>query len=398
MRRPTISSASPHKLEAYRPLMRRWTNAAAYLILIACLAALLFFGLRTFLLRLETGDSFPEYSTYRADPKGLKALYDSLQATEVVGVARRLQSSKILPSGEARALVVAGVGADQLTASNEDAQLFDHWLATGGRLIIALRPERTRESDSDSGERAKLETVETPAISWRSLIRRWGVELAPLEGFHPTSVNSRQFGQISRWFGGNYFDHLAPEWKVIAAQGKRAVIVERPFARGSLVLLSDSYPLSNEALAVDRNTGFLLWSISGCREVLFEETHLGLSERPGVMTLALRYGLQGTLISIVANLFLFIWKSQYTLLPRIKTEQDIPGVRGYSSEQAFLNLLRRTIPQKKLLGVCIENFLKTARLTPAQLAGLARFRSESNDAKPIVERYNRLMTLLNEKL
>ena len=76
----------------------------------------------------------------------------------------------------------------------------------------------------------------------------------------------------------------------------------------------------------------------------------------------------------------------------------MPGVRGYSSEQAFLNLLRRTIPQKKLLGVCIENFLKTARLTPAQLAGLARFRSESNDAKPIVERYNRLMTLLNEKL
>ena len=76
--------------------MQRHTisSAAAYLILIACFSALLFFGVRTFLLRLETGDSFPEYSTYRADPKGLKALYDSLQATEVVGVARRLQSSK----------------------------------------------------------------------------------------------------------------------------------------------------------------------------------------------------------------------------------------------------------------------------------------------------------------
>jgi hypothetical protein len=51
---------------------RTIASAAAYLVLIACSSALLFFGLRTFLLRLETGNSFPEYSTYRADPKGLK--------------------------------------------------------------------------------------------------------------------------------------------------------------------------------------------------------------------------------------------------------------------------------------------------------------------------------------
>ena len=380
--------------------MQRHTisSAAAYLILITCFSVLFFFGLRTFLLRLETGDSFPEYSTYRADPKGLKAFYDSLQATGVVGVARRLQSSKVLPSGETRALVVAGVSVDQLTVSEEDSQLFDHWLTTGGRLILALRPERNQKPGDDVGERANPDTGETPAISWRTLIRRWGAEIAPVGGFSSTSANSTQFGQITRWFGSNYFDHLAPEWKVIAIQGNRDVIVERPFARGSLVLLGDSYPLSNEALAVDRNTGFLLWLISGCREVLFEETHLGLSERPGIMTLALRYGLQGTLVSIIAILLLFIWKSQYTLVPRKTTDHETLGVQGYSSEQAFLNLLRRTIPQKELLGVCIETWLKTARLTPAQLASLERFRSESNDGKPIVEKYNRLMTLLNEKL
>jgi hypothetical protein len=377
---------------------RTIASAAAYLVLIACFSALLFFGLRTFLLRLETGNSFPEYSTYRADPKGLKAFYDSLQATEVVGVARRLQSSKILPSGEGRALVVAGVNADQTAVSDEDSQLFDHWLATGGRLIIALRPKRNQKPGSDSDEPAKLDAGETQAISWQSLIRRWGAEIAPLKGWNPTSANSLQFGRISRWFGSNHFDHLAPEWKVFATQSRRAVIVERPFARGSLVLLADSYLLSNEALAVDRNTGFLLWLIGGCREVLFEETHLGLSERPGIMTLAVRYGLQGTLVSLVAMLLLFIWQSQYTLVPRTKTDQGTLGVQGYSSEQAFLNLLRRTIPQKALLGACIETWLKTAKLTPAQLARLERFRSESNDGRPVVEKYNRLMTLLNEKL
>jgi hypothetical protein len=374
------------------------SRAAAYLVLIACASALLFFGLRSFLLRLETGDSFPEYSTYRADPKGLKVFYDSLQASETLRAARWLQSSKILPSGQNRALVVAGVGLDPPTVSDEDSQLLEHWLATGGRLIVSLRPDRNRKSDNNSGEQAKSGAGETQAISWRTLIGRWGADLAPLSGFNPTSVNSRQFGQISRWFGSEYFEHLAPEWKVIATQDHRDVIIERSFARGSLVLLGDSYPLSNEALAVDRNTGFLLWLIGGRREVLFDETHLGLNERPGIMTLAMRYGLQGTLVSFVATLLLFVWKSQYTLLPRTKTDQDTVGVQGYSSEQLFLHLLRRTITQKELLGVCTETWLKTARPTAAQLARLERFRSESQDGKRVVEKYNRLMTLLNEEL
>jgi len=72
----------------------------AWVVSTGCFVALLFSGLQTFRIRMETGDSFPEYSTYRADPKGLKALYDSLQATDLLHVSRRLQSSKILPSGE----------------------------------------------------------------------------------------------------------------------------------------------------------------------------------------------------------------------------------------------------------------------------------------------------------
>ena len=41
------------------------------------------------------------------------------------------------------------------------------------------------------------------------------------------------------------------------------------------------------------------------------------------MTLALRYGLQGTLVSIVAVMLLFIWKSQYTLVPRTSPDQSL---------------------------------------------------------------------------
>jgi hypothetical protein len=376
-----------------------FARVAAWLVLIVGFLALLFFGLATFRTRLETGNSFPEYSTYRADPKGLKAFYESLQATDLIHVSRRLQSSKILPSGENQVLVMAGVRPDQPIDSDEDSQFFDHWLATGGRLIVALRPEKNQPPEIRlSANENQSSTDDTSAVLWRSLIRRWGAEIAPINGIHPATANSTLFGTISRWLGRNSFAQLTSHWKVIALQGDKSVIVERAFAHGSIVLLADTYPLSNEGLAADRNTGFLVWLIDNRSGVTFEETHLGLSEQAGIMTLAQRYGLQGTLVSMVAVLLLFIWKCQYTLVPRTKSEQNGLTVPGAGSDQAFLNLLQRAISQKVLLGVCLTTWLKTARPTPAQLITLEKIRSDPGDEKQAVERYNQLTALLNEKL
>jgi hypothetical protein len=377
----------------------RIVGAAAWLVLIGCFSALLFFGWQTFRVRLETSNSFPEYSSYRADPKGLKAFYESLQGTDVLHVGRRLQSSKVLSSGKDQVLIVAGVQADQQAVSDQDSELFDHWLATGGRLIIALRSERSRSTASRPAPRATRDEPENASlISWRSLIGRWGAELTPHGHAHPTPASSTLFGTLSRWLGDTSFDRLTSDWKAIAVQGEKKVIVERAFDHGSLVLLADSYPLSNEALAADRNTGFLLWLIDNRLNVVFEETHLGLGERPGIMTLARRYGLQGALISIVAVLLLFIWKCQYTLIPRTKINQNESIVSGRSSDQVFLNLLQRMVSRKDLLGVCITTWRQTVRPTPAQLDTLEKFRSGFDAEKPIVERYNQLTTLLNKKL
>jgi hypothetical protein len=371
----------------------------AWVVLIGCLLALLFFGLQTFRIRMETSDSFPEYSTYRADPKGLKALYQSLQATDLLHVSRRLQSSKILPSGENQVLIVAGVQPDRDIVSDEDSQFLDHWLATGGRLIITLRPEKDQPPERTPTPQADQEiTNNGPVLLWRSLIRRWGAVIVPISETHPAVAHSTLFGTIPRWLGRNSFDQLTRDWKIIAVQGTRNVIFERAFAQGSLVLVADSFPLSNEALAGVRNTEFLLWLIEKRDGILFDETHLGLSEQPGIMTLARRYGLQGTLVSILAVLLLFIWKCQYTLIPRTKGHRTRLSVSGSSSDQVFLNLLHRTISRKDLLGVCLETWLKTARPTSAQLSQLEKFRSESSQEQPVVERYNQLTTLLNEQL
>jgi hypothetical protein len=370
----------------------------AWVALIGGFCALSFFGWQTFRWRLETGDTFPEYSSYRADPKGLKVFYESLLLTDLVHVSRRTQSSKILPSGENQVLVLAGIRADQPTVSDEDSRLFDHWLATGGRLILALRPEKNQPDRMQATPPDNQDDTERSSVSWRTLFRRWGVEIVPLSEIHSMTADSTLFGKISRWLGRDSFHRLTSGWKVIAVQDGKNVIVERTFAHGSLVLLADSYPLSNEALATYRNTGFLFWLMDNRSGVLFDETHLGLSERPGIMTLAQRYGLQGTVISIVAVLLLFIWKCQYTLVPRTRSAHDGLTVSGGSSDQVFLNLLRRNVSQKELINVCIRTWLKTARPTPAQLARLEEFRADSGEKKSFVERYNRITALLNEKL
>lgn len=377
----------------------RIVRLVAWVALIGGFCALLFFGWQTFKWRLETGDTFPEYSTYRADPKGMKALYESLLASDLMHVSRRMQSSKILPSGEHQVLMLAGIQADQETVSDEDSRFFDHWLATGGRLIVALRPEKNQPDRMQAASPENQHETDHPLNgSWRSLIRLWGVETVPLSGIHSATADSTLFGKISRWFGRDSFDRLASGWKVIAVQDGKNVIVERAFAHGSLVLLADSYLLSNEALATNRKTDFLLWLLDNRSGVLFDETHLGLSERPGIMTLAQRYGLQGTVISIIAVLLLFIWKCQYTLVPRTRIAQVQLTVPGCSSDQAFLNLLRRNISQRELISVCLKTWLKTARPRAAQLARLQEFRADTGEKKSVVERYNQITTLLNEEL
>lgn len=373
---------------------------AAWFILIGCLFALLYFGYQTFQIRLQTGNSLPEYSTYRADPKGLKVLYDGLAATDRITTRRRVQASINLPSGENQVLVFAGVSPDSMPASKEDSELLDHWVATGGRLIIAFRPGKIALKSSNENTTGDKHTQKEPTfpVAWEILIQRWGAHLIPINGPPPGKATSALFTRESRWFSQNAFDQLTSGWKSVATVGRQNVIIERIVGAGSIVLLSDTYPLSNEGLATDRQTDFLLWLINDRAGVVFDEIHLGIAEHAGIMTLARRYGLQGALISVVVVGLLFVWSCQYSLVPRKKSETDRLTVSGSGSEQTFLNLLQRSVPEKELLHVCIETWLKSNKPSAAQLIIAQKFQSGADESKSAVDGYNQLARLLNENV
>lgn len=152
------------------------------------------------------------------------------------------------------------------------------------------------------------------------------------------------------------------EWKTRHLRDLLPVVVERSFGLGTLVLCADSYPFSNEALRRDRQPALLAWVVGANRRVVFDETHLGVNNDPGVASLARRYRLHGFFGALLVLAMLFIWKSTSPFLPP-HPDDGLDGradlVEGKDSASGFVNLLRRGIPASEVLAVCFAEWKKS---------------------------------------
>src|SRR5262249_43879257 len=157
------------------------------------------------------------------------------------------------------------------------------------------------------------------------------------------------------WHSSMIFSQLDGTWRTIYARDAGPVVLEKARGRGSIVLLADSFPLSNEALRVDRQPEVLAWLVGRSKRVMFDETHLGVIENPGVMALARKYRLHGLFIGLAVLAGLFVWKNAVTFVPELNESAvelagDQTGARD--SAAGFVNLLRRSVPAVKLSRVC----------------------------------------------
>lgn len=142
--------------------------------------------------------------------------------------------------------------------------------------------------------------------------------------------------------------------------------MERKIGEGTLVICSDAFFLSNEALQNHRDTELLAWLIDGRQKVLFSEAHLGTQQQDRIMTLIRRYRLHGVLFGFILMGLLFVWHHGATLLPR----QDLaarpaPTSQTERSHQDGLdNLLSRFIPREQLLDTCLREWSQHLHNTP----------------------------------
>jgi hypothetical protein len=356
------------------------------IILLGCAAAFACGIIYLFQLRFEAGDVYPPYSSLRADPLGTMALYESLGKVPGLSVRRDFSDSNKLPEEPQTAYF--HLAADRFEVDGMPSDLFQDiqsFLSRGGRLVITFFPQTEsydfgrRDEGTNSaaaGRGGKMspgdrgdENSPRESDSWVSLEDEWGLhtDLQKLEpdgnSFAPATVynySGLPLPETLDWHSGIVFTNLAKSWHIIYARDLNAVVIERQFGGGSVVVATDSYFVSNEAMASGRHAALLAWLVGPEKNIVFDEAHFGIVETSGVATLMSKYRLQGLAAGLILLAGLFVWKNSTSLVPPLAGEKHKDYVTGKDSAAGFVNLLRRSIAPGDLLAVCFAEWKKSA--------------------------------------
>ncbi|HMP81950.1 MAG TPA: DUF4350 domain-containing protein [Verrucomicrobiota bacterium] len=419
------------------------------LLLVVCVALFVAGIVWLFNLRYEAGDVYPPYSSLRADPLGTMALYESLQKLDSVSVQRDFTTQNRLPSEpDTTYLHLAGSPYRWDWMSKEFAGEIERFLTQGGRLVICFRPLHTKpsiashewESDKDDDEKpadadkkktphpkakpkkkqetkTEPEPAKNPGTDTNSLSLRknWGIDFtfeSLTHGFYDVYEPAIVENQTSlplpdelQWHSAIVLTNLSPAWRTIYARGTNAVVVERQVGRGSLVIATDSYFLSNEAMWKDRHTDLLSWLIGGNRNIVFDESHFGIVETTGIAGLMRKYRLHGLVGGLLLLAVLFIWKNSTSLLPPHADERQRGVLAGKDAAGGFVNLLRRNISDGDVLNTCFAEWKKACPQPGANAAARmeqARSILEIENNRPRRERnpieaYRKICSALNTR-
>ena len=352
------------------------------LVLVLGVGAFVFGLFELFKLRYEAGDVYPEYSSLRADPLGVMIFYESLAEMPHLTVRRDFSAQNKLPEDSNTAyLHLAGCSSDWTSMPVELFQEIERFLNRGGRLVVTFFPESrpatklvtTPPAPAPKGKKSNSKKDDQLGRQ-TSLKERWGVDFGhvPLprndtSAYSRVEVENRSdlaLPEILDWHSAMVFTNLDQSWETIYARQTHPVMVERKFGPGSVVMASDSYFLSNEAMIKDRHADLLAWLLGPSRTVVFDEAHFGILEAPGIATLMRQYRLHGLIVGLALLAALFIWKNVTSFVPPYPEERNQSEVAGREAAAGFVNLLRRNIAPKDLLRVCFDEWTKSLLQNP----------------------------------
>ena len=397
------------------------------LLLVASCVVLLLAGfyalLEALLLQYEDTEYYPDYSTYQTGPTGTRALYAALGNSAGVPVERNRLPIETFnpPTASTVFLVGTSVSPDPLKALEK----FEAFADAGGRLVIAHGPCRDAGNGycfSDIAEKidGEVEGEEDEIPEFARMIyagERWGFDYEVEEFEEPTrNAMLRGAGEEAAvgsalpatltWGSALYFDKLAPEWKVLYGLEGNAVLIERPWGKGSIVLSSDSYFLSNEAMKKDRHPELLAWLVGPAANIVFDEAHLGLGSSPGIMDLIYRLRLEGVLAVFVLLALLAAWMGLASPAPRREAtlEELQPRSQGREAMAGLVSLLRRSVPPGQLIDRCRIEWERAAPLLGARgrssaeaVAQAARAHDYAADPQRIIDTYRNISRQTQEK-
>ena len=372
------------------------------------MALLLFLLVRLLFLRFSVGDVYPPYSTLRSDPLGARALHDALKHLPGLRVERDMRPPSEFHSDDGPAVFVLSVPPD-IGVGRESLDCLESTLRAGGCVFLSMTPKKERrrpprkaekkpkeeeeEGKSDSEKKSedvccdkKTSTGDSTddATNARPQCGPGGCVTKPLRlheqwGFsvklHAGRVKDLDQGVVLK---RRLPDGPLPEamtchtrlrfagvelpWRTVYGDRDGAVLMERPFATGRIVLAAESYPFSNQALRDDPQPGLVSWIVGDRKRVVFDESHLGVTERSGVMTLLRRYRLGGVYVALLVLGVLIIWRGSTSFLPRHNEQEEARAgqvATGRDAATGLVNLLHRSIPRGELPKQCVRLLQQT---------------------------------------
>ena len=335
--------------------------------------ALFCFGLFQLLkTRYEVGDVYPPYSSLRSDPLGVMAFYESLGNLRDLEVSRDFSANDHLPEGRAITyLHLAGSPSQWSYLPTELEREVEGFLARGNRLVITFSPDAvvsssTRASTMKKSRQTRDDSEPKPV----SMKDKWGIDFGSMElpqssGEEAPSIEVKNQTKLAlpaklTWHSPVTLKYLDETWSPIYARGSTAVMAERQVGAGTLVFSTDSYFLSNEALAGQRHAELLAWLVGPAHKVVFDEAHFGIVDTSGVAVLMRQYHLQWLAAGLLLLAALFIWKNSVSFIPPSAEEEISSGpVIGKQTTAGMTNLLRRNIAVRDLLGICFREWTRT---------------------------------------
>jgi len=358
-------------------------------IFLAIIAVFLTGIMELFSLRFQRGDVYPPYSSLRSDPLGTKVLFKSLDNLGSLSVKRNYRSFTRLEGNSDSILLYLGAGREDFQFRDKEFfQSLDQYAIQGGRLVISFLPIQLKHSSGEAKAVKKEKKLKVPdpdedekERNFVSLEKHWGIVLND-EGLRSKDSDPKNSVELVAkkvmqtqgrldilqgnlppsfaWHSTASFHCLNNSWHVLYTANEKPVMVEKALGRGSILLMTDPYFFSNESLLKDRQLLLLSAIFQSRKEVIFDEYHLGVINQHGVIDLIVGYRLHFFILSLFFIFMLLVWKNSSALSRNVLNnapERLIESKKDYL--EGLVSLLRKNIPVKDILNVCIEEWYKT---------------------------------------
>ncbi len=414
------------------------------------------FGL--FALRFERGDTYAPYSSFRADPKGCKVLYESLDNLAGVEAERLLRPIAEIEDVDKTVMLITNVSdIDDLS----DIKGLNSYLQCGGNILIfcaqVQRPtiktlktanhawsrkfllkkvkeqakkveeqakkgkeqaKKVEEEDKKGKEEDKKVEEDKPTVkndksaceikdnddktlyypqilNTISLEKRQHPHRMPILAQPDEQLKPLALPEIDIYSHG-YLKFTDDRWQNLYSARKQIIMIKGEYGRGTVIVSAASYFISNEAMLKNPPVKLLTWLIGDRRRVIFNELVHGNSNQHNIAWLVGKYRLPVLLFNLLLVMMLFVWRSFYSSV-NFQQEQYKSSKAELSSTSGLAKLLRKNISPSNLLSTSLTEWRKDRIVAIGKHTDAELLAATDPKGRQLKVDYNNIVSLINKR-